>query len=258
MWDYKSELQQEITLLLSDAVTSSNNQRQQEIASRILGLYNDPNFPCYLLSILTTPSLTQTIRLASGHTLKSYLEKNPRLSQNVLEYFQQTIIRSLFDESICAAISSIVSTLYITQEGWPQLLAFLSENMLHNNSLIILSGLYEDISTFSALAYLLDTPLYSESNKKIILTALELAKQGNVLALKVLNQLLKIMPTTLMPVVGKYLEVLISSPVSDLVAQGIFAISCSRKDIVKKYFSSCAEIMIQYMNDEKGGVACNF
>jgi transportin-1 len=258
MWEYDSTVLREITSLISDAVSSADNLRQQEIASKVSELSQDSQFPCYLLHILTNSSLSITIRLASGHTLKSILERAPILHTPILNYIQETVIRSLLDNSISSAICSIASTLYITQEGWPQLLNYISQNMNNSNSLAVLAILFEEISTYSALAYLLDSPSYSESVKQIILQLLDLAKAQNPGSFKVMNQLLKIMPTVLMPNVSNYLQTLLSVSLNDFVAEGIFLLSSMRKDIVKRDFQLCAERILDYMTTEKGGLGCNF
>ena len=258
MWQGNGEVLMEITNLISDAVCNASNTRQQEIASKISELTESPDFPCYLITILTTPSLSPTIRLASGHTLKSVLEKRRDLPASTFRFLQEVILRSLPDDSISSALCSIAATLYIIIEGWPELLHYLSEHLPSQTALALLALLFEDISTYSALAYLLDTPQYSEILRTLVLQLLDLAAANNLYAIKVLNQLLKIMPTGLMSLVGRYLEILISSPPSELVAEGIFTLTCSRKDIVKRYFPQCAEIMIVYMASDKGAVACNF
>ncbi|OMJ87741.1 hypothetical protein SteCoe_10484 [Stentor coeruleus] len=258
MWQSDSGILAEVTSLISDAVLGTNNARQQEIASRISQLSQNPEFSCYLLLILTTDSINLTVRLASGHTLKSILEKKPDIPIGIIQYLQNKILHALADPQISSAICSIASTLYIILEGWPELFSFVAANINLVNSLNVLCVVFEDISTYSALAYLLSRPEYSEVLKTIIIKLLELAQSQNLLAFKAMNQLLKIMPTPLMPLVSKYMDVLISVPVNDYIAEGIFALSCARKDVVKRNFKECAEIMMRYMASEKGAIGCNF
>lgn len=257
MWQGSSELLQEVTCLISEAISTSNNQRQKEIASRISVLAQDPSFSCYLITILANATLPQIVRQSAGHTLKGILEKTPLLP-SYLVYIQQKILENLLDESISSAISSIASTLYIVQEGWPSLLNFLSTNLIHPNSLVLLDHLFEDISTYSALAYMLSTSEYRDIIQTISISLIDLAQQSNLMAFKAMNKLVKIMPTPLMPLINKYLQVLISSSLQPEVAEGIFALSCSRKDLIKKHFPQCAALMTQFMETEKGAIGCNF
>ena len=258
MWQGDIEVLNEIISLISDAVSSSNNIRQQEIASRITVLSEYPQYPCYLLAILTSQNIPLTVRLASGHSLKSALERRKDLPVEILLFLEENILRSLSDESISSAICSIASTFYVTQEGWPKLLQYLADNINSKNSIITLAILFEDISTYSALSYLLSTPDYSEHITNLVHKLLELSQNGIILAIKCVNQLLEIMPVSLMPFVEKYLSILLSIQVNEYVAEGIFTLSCSRKDIIKKYFSQCGGIMINFMNTEKGAIGCNF
>lgn len=258
MWQGDGNVLREITSMINEAFSGASNTRQQEIAEKVSELTENSEFPCYLLSILISPSLNLNLRLAAGHTLKSTLEKKREFPLPILAYLQENIINSLSDSSISSAVINIASTLYITQEGWPQLLQYLSLYLESQTCLMLLVSLFEDISTYSALAYLLDTPQYSETLKNIIIQLFDLAPTNNILAFKVLNQLIKIMPTCMMSLTSKYLEILINVPLSDVVAEGIFNLTCSRKDVVKKNFAECARAMITYMNSEKGALACNF
>lgn len=257
MWHGNPELFQEIISLVSEAVSGSSNSRQKEIASRISFLSDDPAFACYLITILTTRSLPLTVRQASGHTLKSVLEKTPLLIQ-FLSYVQEKILENIQDEDITSAITSAATTLYVVQDGWPELLNFLAEQMHRPNTLVLLARLFEDIHSYPALSYALSGVEYSQTIQQISLNLINQAQSQNPAAFKVMNKLLKIMPTPLMSHLSLYIQTLLSNPSEPEVGENLLTLSTSRKDLIKKHFQECATIMLNFMEGEQGALGCNF
>jgi hypothetical protein len=171
---------------------------------------------------------------------------------------QQRIIENILDTSITSAITNAATTLYVSQEGWVDLLLHISRNMSHSNSLVLLDHLFEDIHSYSALSYSLSGFEYSQVITSIATQLLDLAQGKCLMAFQVMNKLVKIMPTPLMSLVSRYLITLINTQPSLQVAEGICALSECRKDLVKKHFQECAVMILGFMEDEKGAAGCSF
>jgi len=261
MWQPTPDYLQNVTNLITEAFSSPSNVRQKEIAQQIEKLQQDSQFPCYLLCVLRNSNLPLNIRLASGYTLKSSLEKNLELPWNCLEFLQKGILGALEDTSLTSATSSIAAAFYLKVDGWPQLLELLAQKTEQEYSMSTFLKVLEDISVYPAMIDLLETSEYQEPLKVLVPKLLVCAESGAVYAIKCFNLLVNIMPSVLIPVVPRYLEALLRlknleyTEIREQVAEGLFALSSTRKDLVSSRFSECAEFMLQMLHTKPG---CNF
>lgn len=250
MWQPDQNLVLKVTDLITETFSGISNIRQSQIANEVANLSMNPEFTCALICILNQKSLPITIRLAAGHSLKSTLEKGVDFTIEQLRFLQEGVIHGLDDLEISKAVSNIATTLYITQDGWPQLLAILTERIENIWAQEMLLSLFEDISTYSLLSELLNTPDYSLILKEMVMRLMILTENSFNQAARCMNQLVQIMPSTVIPSLSKYLDLLIrmnSSADKDIkqpIAEGITSICTNRKDLILARFPECATIML--------------
>ncbi|CAG9329161.1 unnamed protein product [Blepharisma stoltei] len=262
MWQPDQSLVQRVTNLITETFSGISNVRQSEIANEVTQLSQFPEYSCALICILNNNSLPLNTRLAAGHSLKSTLEKGIDFPLEHLTFLQQGILNAMDDIPIAKAISNIATTLYITQDGWPQLLAVLTEKIENSWAQDMGLQLFEDISTYNLLSELLNSQEYSEILKELIKRLMILIENSHLKAVKCMNQLVQIMPSVVIPMLQVYLDLLIrihsNKAMSGVVAEGILAICSNRKDLVWVRFPECADIMLYELSTSNARTATSF
>lgn len=261
MWQPNTNTLSSIKIMIHEAISGASNRRQREIAEEIEKMTGNPEFLCYLALILRDPSLHMPLRLASGHYLKAVIEKSLKpLPQNT--YLEECILDSLGSDEIATAVSNIASTLFTAQDGWPRLLEVLKGNLESPLALSILFNVFQDLNVYTVLAYKVeDDPYYGLLNMMIPNLILQVQSYNNV-SLKCINQLLLLSPRVLMQYVPRLTDLLfelIKSPGDGEFAreltESLVNLSFSRKDLLSKRFSECAEFMIsRVLSRDKLGI----
>jgi len=109
--------------------SSADNEVLRQVHKELENLITTvPEYPCYLVYILTESSNPQTeFRCIAGYGLKQYLKLyHHGLRPEILQYIQQTCLNALLDPSkgIRDVVGTLISTIMamVKPQGWPDCL----------------------------------------------------------------------------------------------------------------------------------------
>jgi transportin-1 len=241
--------------MLHEALTSSDNTRQREIASQLDLYLQSPEFSCYLLLVLQDQSTAQQVRLTAGHTLKAAVEKVEVYTPETLQYLRTGVEAALYD-----AVANVAAALYSRHRPWSSLLQHIDALLVENPAVLeVLFGVLEDIQGNSDCAAVFDSAEFTQVLRPLIKKLVDFVPLHPT-SMKCINQLLFIMPSALVSQVPAYCAAVLGQlgTYSREVAESVVVISTMRKDIVLKHFALFADYMLTCLGTPQANSACDF
>lgn len=260
MWQPQPELLQTVSSMLHEALTSSDNLRQREIAIQIDSYSLSPDFSCYLIQLLQDQRLALPVRLTAGHTLKAAIEKVEVFTHETLQYLRIGIEAALYDTSVLSAVRNVAAALFSRHGPWSTLLQHIDALLAENPQVLeVLFNVVEDIQGNSESASIFDSTEFTKVLRPLITKLIDLVPSQPV-AMKCINQLLFIMPSALVSQVPAYCQAVLDKlrQYSAEVAESVVVISTMRKDIVLSNFPAFAEYMLTCLQTPHAKAACDF
>lgn len=247
---------------MSEALGRTTNDRHREIASQFDSWAQEPELAGYLTHIMASSGYPAEVRVAAGHSLKSTLEKLEKpISEDIQVYVRRGLEYALTDPVVQQPASSLAATLYLKLPGNTLILdivfRLIHEPATLSVGLFSLCKIIEDVRENSELWKQLESPEHSQALNLLIPKVIDCSDTAKF---KVVNQLLYIMPSALIPWVTRYTEeVLRSTSTFDMnICEAILTLSTLRKDLLRPHFSTCADYMLRSMISSHARLSCDF
>jgi len=262
MWQPRTEHASAVASLISEALGHATNDRHREIAGQFDSWTQEPELAGYLTHIMASSVYPAEVRVAAGYSLKSTLEKLQKpVAEDIQVYIRRGLEHALTDPVVQQPASSLAATVYL-KLPCNTLILDIVFRLIHEPAtlsvgLASLCKIIEDVREDSELWKQLESPEHSQALSLLIPKVIDCS---NTAKFKVVNQLLFIMPSALIPWVSRYTEeVLRSTSTFDMsICEAILTLSTLRKDLLRPHFAVCADYMLRSLVSPHARLSCDF